>query len=86
VPGLRELGGGGERTHEVDLLVRQNVPDYSPAVERIALPAGFARIETRPLQNWMLTRLRSATPVRIDHAELLIDPADSSRVSLVRDR
>lgn len=86
VPDLRELGGRRNTTRQVDLLVRRNVPSYSPAVASLSPPPEFTRVETRELQNWVLTRFRSPTPVYLDVADLGVSPPEASRVPLVRER
>lgn len=84
VPDAREFGAHGIATREIDLLVRRNVPSYSPAVESLSPPPGFTRAETRELQNWVLTRFRSPIPVYVDGTDLRVAPPESSRVPLVR--
>ncbi len=86
VPDLREPHTNRVATREVDLLVRRHVPSYSPAVTTLTLPRAFTRSETRELQNWVLTRFRSRTPVYLDVADLAVAPPDASRVPLVRAR
>lgn len=86
VPDLREPRTDRVATREVDLLVRRQVPSYSPAVTMMRLPQAFTRSETRELQNWVLTRFRSRTPVYLDLADLAVAPSDASRVPLVRAR
>lgn len=84
VPGLRVLGDARIATRRVDLLVRRNVPSYSPPVESLGLPSEFTRLETRVLQNWMLTTFGSRTPVYLEADDLGVAPPDASRVPLVR--
>jgi len=87
VPGLRELGERRIATRQIDLLVRRHVPSYSPAVDTLRPPPpGFRRVETRTLQNWLLTRYRSRRPVYLDAVDLRVAPEDASRVPLVRAR
>jgi uncharacterized membrane protein len=81
--GWRPLGPGAT-TDQVDLLVRRHVPSYSPAVESVSLPPEFERVETRVLQNWVLTRFRAPEPVYLDAAAPDVSPADASYVPLVR--
>jgi mannosyltransferase len=80
---LRALGRGAATT-QVDLLVRRHVPSYSPAVESLGLPPAFERIETRELQNWVLTRFRARERVYLDAADLGVAPPGASYVPLVR--
>ena len=85
VGGLRPLGRGAP-TAQVDLLVRRNVPAYSPPVESVSLPAEFRQVEVRGLQNWVLTRFRAAQPIYLDAAAPDISPSDASYVPLVREK
>ena len=84
VPALRELGGGRIAAHRVDLLVRRNVPSYSPAVESLSLPPQFTRLETRELENWVLTTFQSPEPVYLEATDLGPAPPDASWVPMVR--
>src|SRR5262249_17964263 len=86
VPDVRELGDRTAATREIDVLVRRNVPGYSPAIESLSPPIGFTKVETRVLKSWLLTRYRSPTPAYVRNAVLRVVPSDASRVSLVRAR
>jgi mannosyltransferase len=86
VPDLRELADREVATRQIDLLVRRNVPSYSPAVERLRLPPEFTRVDTQELQNWILTRFRSQSPVYVSGSDLGVAPAEASRIPLVRTR
>lgn len=83
--GVRELGAGAT-VEQIDLLVRRQVPSYSPAVQDLEPPLGFELVETRELQNWTLTRFRSPEPVYIRPSDLGVAPPGSSYVPLVRSR
>ena len=82
---LRPLGRGIS-TSQVELLVRRHVPSYSPAVESISLPPAFEQVETRELQNWVLTRFRARARVYLDAADLGVAPPEASYVPLVREK
>jgi mannosyltransferase len=86
VPDVRELGDRAAATREIDVLVRRNVPGYSPAIESLSPPTGFTKVETRVLKNWLLTRYTSPRPVYVRNAVLRVAPSDASRDSLVRAR
>jgi hypothetical protein len=85
VPGVRDLGRGAA-ADQIDLLVRREVPSYSPAVQSLDPPPGFERVETRELQNWTLTRFRAPTRVYVRPSDLGITPRVTSYVPLVRSR
>jgi 4-amino-4-deoxy-L-arabinose transferase-like glycosyltransferase len=80
---LRLLGAGAS-TAQVDLLVRKHVPSYSRAVTSLSLPPEFEEVETRELQNWVLTRFRARERIYLDAADPGIAPPDASYVPLVR--
>lgn len=86
VPDASELGGRTVATQQIDVLTRRNVPSYSPAVETLRPPAGFELVETRELQNWLLTRFRAREPVYVTGDDLVVVPSEASRVPLVRSR
>jgi mannosyltransferase len=85
VADLRPLGRGAATT-QVDLLVRREVPSYSPAVGRLRLPPDFHLIETRELQNWVLTRFRARARIYLDGVDVGVAPPEASYVPLVRVR
>jgi mannosyltransferase len=86
VPDVRELDDRAAATREIDVLVRRNVPGYSPAIESLSPPTGFTKVGTRVLKNWLLTRYSSPRPVYVRNAVLRVVPSDASRDWLVRAR
>lgn len=85
VPDVQELGAGSA-TDEIDLLVRREVPSYSPAAERISPPSGFEHVDTQELQNWVLTRFRAQERGYVRAADLRVEPPGASFVPLVREK
>jgi mannosyltransferase len=70
---------------EIDVLVRRWTPSYSPTVTVFDPPPRFTKIETRTLQNWVLTVYRTPTAARVRATELEdVLPRHASRVVLER--
>jgi mannosyltransferase len=75
----------GAAIREIDVLIRRWTPSYSPPVKAFDPPRQFTQIETRTLQNWVLTVYRARTPVHVSAAQLdAVRPRDASRVVLER--
>jgi mannosyltransferase len=75
--------GSGRSVREIVVVARRWSPSYSPAVRTLHPPRPFSRIETRTIQNWILTVFRAPRPVLVEAADLReARPENASRVVL----